>query len=110
VGGDLSIDAVPGDRPLPVRVVNAYVARVYRAAVHDPVVSLAFQRVVHMLDAPAKLFAPRIVWRVLMGGARWRERPGTAPAAGHSASPRTTLPGAGSPQGLTTGSVASEAS
>ncbi len=67
VGGDLSIDAVPGERPLPVRIVNAYVARVYRAAVHDPVVSLAFQRVVHMLDQPAALFAPRILWRVLAG-------------------------------------------
>jgi 2-polyprenyl-6-methoxyphenol hydroxylase-like FAD-dependent oxidoreductase len=70
VGGDLAIDAVPGDRPLPVRVVNAYVARIYRAAVHDPVVSLAFQRVVHMLDAPAKLFAPRLLWRVMMGSRR----------------------------------------
>jgi 2-polyprenyl-6-methoxyphenol hydroxylase-like FAD-dependent oxidoreductase len=64
VGGDLSIDAVPGPRPLPVRLVNAYVARIYRVAPHDPVVSLAFQRVVHMLDQPAALFAPRILWRV----------------------------------------------
>jgi 2-polyprenyl-6-methoxyphenol hydroxylase-like FAD-dependent oxidoreductase len=68
VGGDLSIDAVPGPRPLPVRIVNAYAARIYRVAPHDPVVSLAFQRVVHMLDQPASLFAPRIVWRVLRGG------------------------------------------
>lgn len=67
VGGDLSIDAVPGPRPLPVRIVNAYVARIYRVAPHDPVVSLAFQRVVHMLDQPASLFAPRILWRVLFG-------------------------------------------
>lgn len=79
VGGDLSIDAVPGDRPLPVRVVNAYVARVYRAAVRDPVVSLAFQRVVHMLDAPAKLFAPRIVWRVVASGALRRNRATAVP-------------------------------
>jgi hypothetical protein len=51
-----------------VRIVNAYVARIYRVAPHDPMVSLAFQRVVHMLDQPASLFAPRIVWRVLRGG------------------------------------------
>jgi hypothetical protein len=31
VGGDLAIDRVPGRRPLPVRIVNAYVARVLRA-------------------------------------------------------------------------------
>lgn len=59
--------AVPGPRRLPVRIVNAYVARIYRVALHDPVVSLAFQRVVHMLDQPAALFSPRIVWRVLRG-------------------------------------------
>lgn len=67
VGGDLSIDAVPGPRPLPVRLVNAYIARLYRVAPHDPVVSLAFQRVVHMLDQPASLFAPRILWRAWFG-------------------------------------------
>lgn len=70
VGGDLSIDAVPGPRPLPVRVVNAYIARLYRVAPHDAVVSLAFQRVVHMLDQPASLFAPRVLWRVLRGPRR----------------------------------------
>lgn len=68
VGGDLSIDAVPGPRPLPVRIVNAYVARIYRVAPRDPVVSLAFQRVVHMLDRPEALFSPSILWRVLWGG------------------------------------------
>lgn len=50
-----------------MRIVNAYVARIYRVAPHDPVVRLAFQRVVHMLDQPAALFSPRIVWRVLRG-------------------------------------------
>lgn len=69
VGGDLSIDTVPGHRPWAVKVVNAYIARVYRVAPHDPVVSLAFQRVVHMLDQPAALFAPRMLWRVW--GPRW---------------------------------------
>lgn len=79
VGGDLSIDAVPGPRPLPVRIVNAYVARLYRVAPHDPVVSLAFQRVVHMLDQPAALFAPRIVWRALLGRGRSRAAEGPRP-------------------------------
>jgi hypothetical protein len=43
------------------------VARIYRVAPHDPVLSLAFQRVVHMLDAPGTLFAPHLLWRVLTG-------------------------------------------
>jgi 2-polyprenyl-6-methoxyphenol hydroxylase-like FAD-dependent oxidoreductase len=67
VGGDLSIDRVPGPRPLPLRLVNRYVARIYRVAPLDPVLSLAFQRVVHMLDAPGTLFAPHLLWRVLTG-------------------------------------------
>jgi hypothetical protein len=78
VGGDLAIDAVPGPRPLPVRLVNAYIARLYRAAPHDAVVGAAFLQVVHMLAEPASLFAPRIVWRVLRKGAR---KPSGWPAA-----------------------------
>lgn len=65
VGGDLSIDNVPGKRPLAVRVVNAYIGRLYRVAPRDPVVSLAFQRVVHLLDEPTALFAPKVLWRAL---------------------------------------------
>jgi 2-polyprenyl-6-methoxyphenol hydroxylase-like FAD-dependent oxidoreductase len=65
VGGDLSIDSVPGKRPLAVRAINAYISRLYRVAPLDPVVSLAFQRVVHLLDEPSALFAPRVLWRAL---------------------------------------------
>jgi 2-polyprenyl-6-methoxyphenol hydroxylase-like FAD-dependent oxidoreductase len=65
VGGDLSIDSVPGHRPAALRVINAYIGRLYRVAPNDPVVSLAFQRVVHLLDEPTALFAPRILWRAL---------------------------------------------
>ena len=70
VGGDLSIDSVPGPRPFPLRLINAYVARVQRAAMHDAAVSLAFQRVVHMLAAPPSLFAPAVLWRVWRHGGR----------------------------------------
>lgn len=75
VGGDLSIDRVPGPRPLPLRLVNRYVGRIQRVAPHDPVVSLAFQRVVHMLDRPSALFAPRLLWRVLGTSLQAREGP-----------------------------------
>ena len=68
VGGDLSIDTVPGKRALPLRLVNAYVARIYRVAPHDAEVSAAFQKVVHLLQGPQTLFAPRLLWRVLVRG------------------------------------------
>ena len=53
---------------LPVRIVNAYVARIYSVAPQDAVVSEAFQRVVHMLEPPESLFLPRLLWRVLVKG------------------------------------------
>ena len=77
VGGDLSLDMVPGKRPLALRIVNAYVARIYRAAPHDAEVSAAFQRVVHMLAPPQSLFAPPLMWRVLF---KRRPAPGRAAA------------------------------
>ena len=68
VGSDLALPAVQGSRPLPVRVINAYIARLQRAAVHDPVVAGAFVKVVQMVSDPSSLFAPRVVWRVLRHG------------------------------------------
>lgn len=72
VGSDLALPGVPGPRPLPVRAVNAYVARLTRAARHDARVAGAFLRVVHLVAPPASLFAPGIVARVLWGGGRSR--------------------------------------
>jgi hypothetical protein len=62
----------PRKAPLPVRLVNAYIARLQRAAAHDPKVSVAFIRVIHLVAAPASLFAPRILLRVIVGGGRRR--------------------------------------
>lgn len=87
VGGDLSIDRVPGHRGLAVRFVNAYIGRLYRVAPHDPVVSLAFQRVVHMLDEPVSLFKPSVVWRAL------RHRPAAAHITPSWATPHRTRGG-----------------
>lgn len=79
VGNDLSIPSVPGPRPLPVRVVNAYVARLMRVAVHDAVVARAFLEVLHLLKEPPSLFAPGILWRVLrLGAASTRAAPADA--------------------------------
>ena len=68
VGGDLALPQVPGPRPFPVKLINAYVARVQRVAVHDAVVATAFVKVMHMLAPPPSLFAPAVVWRVWRGG------------------------------------------
>lgn len=65
VGADLAMPQVPGDRPAPVRFVNAYLARLFRAAPHDAAVALAFVRVAHLLAPPPHIFSPSIVARVL---------------------------------------------
>ena len=71
VGGDLALPQVPGPRPFPVRLINAYIGRVQKAAVDDPVVAAAFVRVMHLLAPPPTLMAPALIWRVL----RHRQRP-----------------------------------
>ena len=72
VGGDLALPMVQGARPLPVRIVNAYLARVHRVAVRDAEVAGAFVRVIHMLARPETLFAPRVLWRVWRGSSTVR--------------------------------------
>jgi 2-polyprenyl-6-methoxyphenol hydroxylase-like FAD-dependent oxidoreductase len=67
VGGDLALPLVPGPRPFPVKLINAYVARVQRVAVHDAVVAAAFVKVIHMLAPPPSLLAPALMWRVWRG-------------------------------------------
>jgi 2-polyprenyl-6-methoxyphenol hydroxylase-like FAD-dependent oxidoreductase len=76
VGGDLSLPIVPGPRPLPVRIINAYIARLYRAAPRDAEVAAAFLKVVHLVAGPPSLFKPGIVWRV------WRHGGAAASPAG----------------------------
>jgi 2-polyprenyl-6-methoxyphenol hydroxylase-like FAD-dependent oxidoreductase len=70
VGADLALPQVTGPRPLPVRVINAYVNRVLIAAEHDPAVAEQFMRVV-ALQAPSKrVFRPSTALRVLLGNLR----------------------------------------
>ncbi|HEY0856187.1 MAG TPA: FAD-dependent monooxygenase [Albitalea sp.] len=70
VGADLAIPSVPGERPAPVRWVNAYIARMFRAAEHDPAVALAFMKVAHLVAPPQSIFAPGIALRVWRGTRR----------------------------------------
>ena len=65
VGADLALPQVGGSRPLPVRVVNAYINRVQRAAEHDPVVAEQFLRIAALQSPATRLFRPPIALRVL---------------------------------------------
>jgi 2-polyprenyl-6-methoxyphenol hydroxylase-like FAD-dependent oxidoreductase len=69
VGADLALPGIDGPRTMQVRLVNRYMARVFRAAARDAAVAAAFRRVMHMLAPPPSLFAPRILWRVWRHGA-----------------------------------------
>jgi catechol 2,3-dioxygenase-like lactoylglutathione lyase family enzyme/2-polyprenyl-6-methoxyphenol hydroxylase-like FAD-dependent oxidoreductase len=71
-GADLALPQVTGPRPLPVRVINAYVRRVQKAAVGDPTVAGQFLRVAGLQDPATRLFRPSTAVRVLLGNLRPR--------------------------------------
>lgn len=80
-GADLALPEVEGRRPLPVRVVNAWVDRVLAAAGVDADVARTFLQVSGLIDPPARLFHPGLVATVVR---RNRGRRGTPAAAAHS--------------------------
>lgn len=65
--GDLALPEVEGHRPVSVRVLNRYVARVYRVAAHDPVVAGALMLVAGLRADPSALMSPRVLTRVVLG-------------------------------------------
>jgi 2-polyprenyl-6-methoxyphenol hydroxylase-like FAD-dependent oxidoreductase len=70
VGGDLAFPAVVGRRTLKIRILNAYMRKVLRAAEADPAVSLAFLQAINLTHPPQRLFAPGLLRRVLFPAGR----------------------------------------
>ncbi|MEU6402561.1 FAD-binding protein [Streptomyces sp. NPDC046985] len=70
VGSDLALPQVQGDRPLPVRLTNAYVRRLLNAAERDPALTQEFVKVSSLLSSPLILLKPVTVGRVVRGSRR----------------------------------------
>ena len=98
-GSDLSLPEVPGPRSRKVRILNAYVERLLRAAEEDPTVARAFLRTIAMLDRPPSLLRPTIAARVTRAGLAAHRPTGgptsrhTPPTTSESASPPPAPPG-----------------
>jgi 2-polyprenyl-6-methoxyphenol hydroxylase-like FAD-dependent oxidoreductase len=67
-GEDMKYPQVEGKRPPGFKLVNKYMERVHKAATKDPVVLKQFFLVANLLAAPTSVMAPKIAWRVLLGG------------------------------------------
>ncbi|MGY1594217.1 NAD(P)/FAD-dependent oxidoreductase [Geodermatophilus sp. SYSU D00708] len=70
VGGDMRLPGYRGPVDRRTRVVNAYLAKVHRAASSDPVVGTAFMRVAQMEAPPSSLMSPGVMAHVLRGSRR----------------------------------------
>lgn len=63
--GDLRFPEAREQRPLGLDLLNWYSERFQRLAGHDEAALRTFVRVLHMLESPAAMFAPRFVLKVL---------------------------------------------
>jgi protein-S-isoprenylcysteine O-methyltransferase Ste14 len=97
--GDLALTlaSVPGPRPLPGRVLNAYVARMQAAAEHDPVIADRLLRIISLQDPPTRMFRPPTAIPVLLRSLRRRRR--STPARSTRPSPVHAPEPAGHPPG-----------
>lgn len=68
VGEDFRYPETEGKKAPLTDMINAYVERVHKATQRDPVVYGQFLRVMNLMDPPASLMSPRIIWRILT---RW---------------------------------------
>jgi 2-polyprenyl-6-methoxyphenol hydroxylase-like FAD-dependent oxidoreductase len=63
-GEDFRFPETTGTRPMGIRLVNKYVSLVHKATITDEVVCRAFLKVMGLIDSPAILLRPKIVWRI----------------------------------------------
>jgi 2-polyprenyl-6-methoxyphenol hydroxylase-like FAD-dependent oxidoreductase len=71
-GADLALPEVDGHRPPSIRIANAYIAQVLRAAERDRVVAERFMSVSSLVAPPSVLINPLVAGRVL--AATWGHR------------------------------------
>ncbi|HYX51168.1 MAG TPA: hypothetical protein VE843_15585, partial [Ktedonobacteraceae bacterium] len=65
---DFRYPETEGHRPAGIRLLNWYTGRVHRLASSNAQATLRFYQVLHMLNPPMALFAPRILFAVLLKG------------------------------------------
>jgi 2-polyprenyl-6-methoxyphenol hydroxylase-like FAD-dependent oxidoreductase len=70
VSSDLSLAEVSSTPPLKMRLTNAYLERMLNAAEQDPTLTEQFLRVGGMVDSPARLLRPDMLYRVFRGQRR----------------------------------------
>jgi 2-polyprenyl-6-methoxyphenol hydroxylase-like FAD-dependent oxidoreductase len=66
VGEDFRFPQTTGSKPLGTDFINHYVSRIHQVTLRDKIVCEAFLKVMNLMEPPASLFDPRIIWRVLM--------------------------------------------
>ncbi|MGB3483230.1 MAG: 2-polyprenyl-6-methoxyphenol hydroxylase-like oxidoreductase [Mycobacterium sp.] len=81
VGSDLALPEIEGARPLSMRLTNAYLDRVLRAAESDVLVAQEFLRVTGMVSPPSRLVHPAVVSHVVRANLRRRVREPATPVA-----------------------------
>ena len=64
-GEDFRYPLTVGSRPIGIKLINRYVAKIHRATTKDQVVCGAFLKVIGLLKPPASLFHPNILWKVM---------------------------------------------
>jgi 2-polyprenyl-6-methoxyphenol hydroxylase-like FAD-dependent oxidoreductase len=74
-GNDLRMPEAVGPRNAGVKFINWYMAKLHRAAQHDPALALAFHRVANLLEPPPSVMRPANVIRVALGNLRRRRQP-----------------------------------
>jgi 2-polyprenyl-6-methoxyphenol hydroxylase-like FAD-dependent oxidoreductase len=91
-GADLGYPGVQGRKPLKIRMANAYLARLQKAAVHDTELTNAFIRVAGLVDPPLTLMRPGTALRVLRHTLRRPVGPPSSESDGLPAAATERLP------------------